>query len=218
VRDAGPSQLFYLKVRDGQMPAVASQTSCIALIQQTSGKNASDAADLLGDMNRAAAAADHSVYREVGRIGYFLIEAIVGDDIYGDGVRWFDRSPSNGQPTGHAAKGAMRHTPAAENTENRTYTSRRPQRSSSLARSRPQRMATSKMITSGLRSASGFLTKISALPLCHLFRSEWPLLNFRGGRFYLDLEPRDWSLSCPVEGIKSWSQRPKSSCPLLAIG
>ena len=144
VRDAGPSQLFYLKVRDGQMPAVASQTSCIA-IQQTSGKNASDAADLLGDMNRAAAAADHSVYREVGRIGYFLIEAIVGDDIYGDGVRWFDRSPSNGQPTGHAARGAMRHTPAAENTENRTYTSRRPQRSSSLARSRPQRMATSKI-------------------------------------------------------------------------
>ena len=159
VRDAGPSQLFYLKVRDGQMPAVASQTSCIALIQQTSGKNASDAADLLGDMNRAAAAADHSVYREVGRIGYFLIEAIVGDDIYGDGVRWFDRSPSNGQPTGHAAKGAMRHTPAAENTENRTYTSRRPQRSSSLARSRPQRMATSKISPYGrnLSSQTGAL-------------------------------------------------------------
>src|SRR6185369_9262475 len=31
---------------------------------------------------------------------------------------------------------------------------------------------------------------------------------------HLDLEPRDSSHSCPVEGIKSWSQRPKSSCPM----
>ena len=57
-------------------------------------------------------------------------------------------------------------------------------------------------ITSGLRSASGFhYQNKRAAPLPSL-SERVRLLNFRGGRFYLDLEPRDWSLSCPVEGIK----------------
>jgi hypothetical protein len=66
--------------------------------------------------------------------------------------------------------------------------------------------------TSGLRSASGFHYQNKRRPLLPSPSSEVALLNFRGGGFTLTWN-QGLSHSCPVEGIKSWSQRQNHSAP-----